>query len=62
MPNGKPAFVRCVQLSSDNRCLIFGQPGRPAVCGSLAPSREMCGGADSEAVAILTRLELLTRP
>ena len=26
MPNGKPAGVRCVQLTPDNRCLLFGQP------------------------------------
>ena len=35
MPQGKPAGVRCVQLTDDNRCAIFGQPERPKV-GSRA--------------------------
>jgi len=43
MPGGKPAGVRCVQLDKANRCRIFGDPARPAVCGSLRPSLEMCG-------------------
>lgn len=25
----QPDGVRCIQLSADNRCGIFGQPGRP---------------------------------
>ena len=43
MPHGKPAGVRCAQLTSDNRCQIFGHPDRPGVCLSLQPSLEMCG-------------------
>ncbi len=43
MPNGKPAGVRCVQLDEDNRCRVFGKPERPAFCGGLQPSEEMCG-------------------
>ena len=62
MPQGKPAGVRCVQLDDANRCLIFGQPGRPAVCGSLTPSREMCGASAAAALTWLTRLERETRP
>jgi len=62
MPKGKPAGVRCVQLSEDNRCMIFGSPDRPAVCSSLAPSAEMCGEHAEEAMAYLTRLELATLP
>src|SRR6185369_11273141 len=41
MPDGKPAGVRCVQLSDDNRCKIYGQPERPEVCNRLRPSEEM---------------------
>jgi Fe-S-cluster containining protein len=26
MPHGKPAGVRCVQLTNDDRCAIFGKP------------------------------------
>ncbi|RUS48269.1 YkgJ family cysteine cluster protein [Cohnella sp. AR92] len=62
MPEGKPAGVRCVQLTDDNRCRLFGRPERPAVCGSLAPSIEMCGSANEEAFRILTWLEQETNP
>lgn len=62
MPRGKPAGVRCLQLDDANRCRIFGQPERPAVCGQLQPSAEMCGTSASEALAWLTRLERATAP
>ena len=62
MPQGKPAGVRCVQLDDDNRCLIFGQPGRPAVCSQLMPSAEMCGADAPHAMRYLARLEHLTAP
>jgi hypothetical protein len=60
MPAGKPAGVRCVQLDDADRCRIFGQPQRPAVCVGLRPSAEMCGGGRDEAMAYLARLERLT--
>jgi Fe-S-cluster containining protein len=62
MPEGKPAGVRCVQLSEDNRCRIFGQPERPKVCRSLRPSSEMCGHTNDEAHVRLTFLEQATAP
>ena len=65
MPQGKPAGVPCVQLDEQLRCKIFGQPSRPAVCGQLAASLEMCGPHDDAgqfARAYLTELEALTRP
>jgi len=62
MGAGKPAGERCVQLTSDNRCRLFGLPERPPVCASLMPGSDMCGRNDSEAMAILSRMELLTRP
>lgn len=61
MPQGKPAGVRCVQLDADNRCRIFGRPERPAVCGGLQPSAEMCGTSQAQAIAWISQLELLTR-
>jgi len=60
MPDGKPAGVRCVQLDAANRCLIFGLPGRPAVCASLMPALEMCGLSAGQAMLWLTRLEHAT--
>lgn len=62
MPHGKPAGVRCVQLTGDNLCRLFGHPDRPAVCVRLQPSEEMCGGTAAEAMAWLTALEIATRP
>jgi uncharacterized protein len=62
MPDGKPAGVRCVQLSDDNRCKIFGQPERPQVCNRLRPSEEMCGQTSHEAYVYLMNLEQLTSP
>lgn len=62
MPNGKPAGVRCPQLTLDNRCLLFGKPERPAVCGELAASLEMCGSTNEDAFRILAELEQLTSP
>ncbi len=62
MPNGKAAGVRCVQLSEDNRCLIFGKPERPAVCVSLRPMLEMCGDSSEAAMIYLTELERATTP
>ena len=60
MPGGKPAGVRCVQLTDDFRCAIFGSPERPAVCASLRPSPEMCGPSAAAALAHLAELERLT--
>jgi len=60
MPNGKPAGVRCIQLTSDNKCMIFGKIERPAVCHSLKPSEEMCGNTAEEAYLYLEDLEKMT--
>jgi hypothetical protein len=62
MPNGKPAGVRCVQLSDDNRCLIFGKPERPQVCVRFRPTQEMCGDSAQTALIYLTDLERITSP
>jgi hypothetical protein len=62
MPQGKPAGVRCVQLADDNRCKIFGQPERPAFCGGLQPSAEMCGSSREAAMIWLADLERATAP
>jgi len=62
MPHGKPAGVRCAQLDDANRCMIFGRPERPAVCGQLMASAEMCGADAGAAMVWLTQLESATRP
>jgi hypothetical protein len=62
MPQGKPAGVPCVQLDEMLRCRLFGLAERPAVCGSLQPSAEMCGDHRTQALAWLTALDTATRP
>jgi uncharacterized protein len=62
MPMGKPAGVRCVQLTPANLCSLFGRPERPAVCVSLRASPDMCGGSAEEALALLAAMERRTRP
>jgi hypothetical protein len=62
MPHGKAAGVRCVQLTDDNCCKLFGQPTRPQVCNNLRPSEEMCGTSAEEALAFLAHLEAVTDP
>jgi hypothetical protein len=62
MPEGKPAGVRCVQLTPDNRCALHGRPERPAVCTRLRPMEEMCGSSAEEALERLALLERLTAP
>lgn len=62
MLDGKPAGVRCVQLTADHRCALFGRPERPAVCASFRAMASMCGASREEALAILAELEARTRP
>ena len=62
MPDGKPAGVRCVQLTDDLRCLLFGKPERPEVCVRLRPGPEMCGDSREHALEFLSRLERATAP
>lgn len=62
MPRGKPAGVRCVHLTDDNRCGIFGAPDRPEVCGRLRPEPAMCGSDRDHALRYLSELDAATRP
>ena len=62
MPEGKPAGVRCIQLTTDNRCKLFGRPERPQVCHLLRPSAEMCGQTAQDALRYLIQLERATQP
>ncbi|MDE2427185.1 MAG: YkgJ family cysteine cluster protein [Burkholderiales bacterium] len=62
MPQGKPAGVRCIQLLDDNRCALFGKPERPAFCGGLRPSEEMCGDSREQAILWLNAIEKATTP
>ena len=57
MPYGKPAGVRCVQLTQDYRCRLYGHPERPRVCERFMPSPETCGVSREEALCLLAQLE-----
>jgi hypothetical protein len=62
LPHGKPAGLPCPHLDEALRCRLFGQPSRPAVCGQLQPSQEMCGPDRHAALQWLTVLEQATQP
>lgn len=62
MPAGKPAGVPCAHLTDSFGCELFGKPERPAVCGGLQPSHEMCADSREQAMVWLQRLERLTAP
>lgn len=62
MPNGKPAGVRCIHLTRDNRCNLFGKSERPDVCIKLQPSEDMCGCSAQQAFVRLASLERATMP
>ena len=62
MPNGKPAGVPCAQLLPDMRCAVFGKPERPAFCGGLQASVEMCGADRDAALLWLQQLDKATEP
>jgi len=49
MPEGKPAFVRCVNLTKDLKCAIFDHPDRPAVCSGFKAEDIICGSNPDEA-------------
>jgi Fe-S-cluster containining protein len=60
MPDGKPAGVRCVQLTDDNLCAIFGQPSRPRVCGDFQAEPAFCGENREQALELIRMMENAT--
>lgn len=62
MPKGKEAGQRCLHLSPENKCMLFGRPERPSFCLGFAASLDICGLTYQEAYANLSRLEDLTKP
>ena len=62
MAEGKPAGVRCIQLTQENLCKLFGKKERPAVCSLLRPEAMMCGQSSDEAMKWLETIECLTAP
>ena len=60
MPDGKPAGERCLHLSVDYLCGLFGQPERPAVCGAFQADIEVCGSNREEAIKLIGWWERMT--
>lgn len=56
----KPAGVRCIHLSEDNRCGIFLSPERPQVCRDFMPTPDTCGQSFADALRLLSEWETLT--
>jgi len=61
MPKGKPAGVRCLNLSDDNVCMIHDTENYPSVCRNFNFDPEFCGETNEEAFDRLTELEKLTQ-
>lgn len=58
----KPAGERCIHLSDQNLCQIFGHPDRPKTCQNFKADADFCGTNTEEAIATLSELEILTSP
>jgi len=57
MPEGKPAGVRCIHLTEDNKCALFNHPDRPEVCRLFKAEEIICGHSRNEAMMLLCKLE-----
>jgi hypothetical protein len=57
MPHGKPAGVRCIHLTEDYRCALFGKSERPEVCLAFQAEELFCGKNREEAITILRNIE-----
>ncbi len=60
MPGGKPAGTRCVNLTADNLCTLFGRRSRPSFCLAWPPTPELCGHGLEEAMNNIATLETQT--
>lgn len=54
MPDGKPAGVKCIHLTDDRKCALFGKPERPKVCGDFQAETLFCGSSGAEAHILLS--------
>jgi len=57
MPEGKPANTRCIQLSDDLLCKLFGKANRPKVCVNFKFDTLICGENQEAAMRIMNELE-----
>ncbi len=57
MPHGKPAGVRCIQLTDDLLCKLIDSSDRPQVCFGFVFDPLICGNSREEAMRIISELE-----
>lgn len=62
MPAGKPAGVRCIHLTDDLRCGLWGHPDRPRACDDFQAEPECCGHDRISALDLLDAMEIATLP
>ena len=62
MPDGKPDGERCLHLTADDLCELYGRKTRPRVCSDFPPTRDTCGASREEALALMARMEKDTAP
>ncbi|WP_137885491.1 YkgJ family cysteine cluster protein [Pseudomonas sp. 2FE] len=60
MPHGKAAGERCLHLSVEHLCGLFGKPERPTVCLEFEADPEVCGDSSEQAIRLLGWLEQAT--
>ncbi|RYV04169.1 hypothetical protein SOPP22_00020 [Shewanella sp. OPT22] len=60
MPNGKKAGDRCINLSDENLCKIFGHADRPKVCEDFKATKDACGETNQQAMEIIAYWENVT--
>ncbi|AHF68233.1 hypothetical protein PCH70_30800 [Pseudomonas cichorii JBC1] len=53
MPDGKPAGERCLHLSIELLCGLFGMAERPAVCSQFKAAQDVCGVDQAEAIRLI---------
>lgn len=60
MPQGKRAGERCLNLTVDNLCQLFGLPERPDFCAVFQADISVCGANQAEAIRLIGWLEEAT--
>jgi hypothetical protein len=60
MPYGKPAGIRCANLSDRNECTLYSKTERPAFCIGWQPMPDVCRQGFEEAMRHITALERAT--
>ncbi|MGV8916628.1 MAG: YkgJ family cysteine cluster protein [Pseudomonas sp.] len=53
MPNGKAAGERCLHLSVELLCGLFGQSVRPLVCSAFTANADVCGSNQADAIRLI---------